>query len=206
MEEVSKPSSMISISISGDKNMAPDDQNGFPLLKKRKRSAAMHLLKALLYMLRLKSRKSKSKSIQDNVVSNFSWKGLLGSMRPMHLQSDRSPPPPFKVKPALIVPVPEFIPVGEQTEEAITRPLSPTANVSPLSPAFSISSYGSATDLSLYGSPRNQEIHGIKPCEEITEEECRYNDDAGDENIDAKAEEFIAQFYQQIRLQNLNCS
>ncbi|XWS76624.1 hypothetical protein CRYUN_Cryun01aG0192900 [Craigia yunnanensis] len=198
MEEISK-TSIASISISRDENMAPDSQNGLPLLKKRKRSAAMHLLKVAFYMLRLKP--SKSKSIQVNVVSNFSWKGLLGSMRPMHLQSNQSPP--IEAKPA-IMPEPESIPVGEETEEDVTPPLSPMAYVLAQSPAYSISSYGSVSDLSQYKSPSNQEIHAIIPCQEITEEELWYDDDAGDEMIDAKAEEFIAHFYQQMRLQNLN--
>ena len=182
--------------------MAPDHQNGLPL-KKRKRSAAMHLLEVVLYMLRLKSRKSQSKSIQVNVVSNFPWKGVLGSLRPMHLQSNQSPPSPIEAKPA-IMPEPESIAVGEETEEAVTPPLSPMAYVSAQSPAFSISSYGSMSDLSQYKSPSDQQIHVIIPCQEITEEECWYDDDAGDEMIDAKAEEFIAHFYQQMRLQNLN--
>ncbi|XWS31789.1 hypothetical protein CRYUN_Cryun23aG0106300 [Craigia yunnanensis] len=185
-----------------DKNMAPDHQNGSLPLKKRKRSAAMHLLEVVLYMLHLKSRKSKS--IQVNEVSNFSWKGVLGSLRPMHLQSNQSPPPPpIEAKPAIML-EPESIPVGEQTEEAITPPLSPMVYVLAQSPAFSISSYGSVDNLSQYESPSDQEIHVIKPCEEITEEEYWYDDEAGDEMIDAKAEEFIAHFYQQMRLQKLN--
>ncbi|XP_022759675.1 uncharacterized protein LOC111306040 [Durio zibethinus] len=191
-------------SISRDKNIAPDDQNGLPMLKKRKRSAVMHLLKVALCMLRLKSSKSKSKSIQVNLASKFSWEDLIGSMRPMHLQSDQSPPPDIEGK-ASIMPEPESLPVGEQTEEAITPPLSPVAYVSSQSSAFSISSYGSVSDMSQYESPFNlQEIHVMKPCKETTEEECGYDDDGGDEMIDAKAEEFIAHFYEQMRLQNLN--
>ncbi|XP_022769522.1 uncharacterized protein LOC111313051 [Durio zibethinus] len=203
MEEMSK-TSMASISTSRDKNMALDDQNGLPMLKKRKRSAGMRFLKAVLYMLQSKSSKSKSQSIQVNVASNFSWKGLVGSMRPMHLQSNQSPPPPIDAKPA-IMPELEPISVGEQTEEPITPPLSPMTYFSPQSPSSSISStYGSANDLTQYDSPSNQEIHVIKLCEGITEQECRYDDEAGDEMIDAKAEEFIANFYHQMRLQNLN--
>lgn len=38
---------------------------------------------------------------------------------------------------------------------------------------------------------------------EPSEEESWFGGDGGDAMFDAKAEEFIAQFYQQIRLQNL---
>lgn len=165
----------------------------------------MHLLKVVLYMLRPKS--SKSKSFQNTAVSSFSWKGLVGSMRPMHLQSNQSPPPSMEAKPAIML-EPQSMPVGEQNEEAVNPPLSTQAFVSIQSPASSISACSSEidSDLSQYESPLNQEIHIIKPCGEITEDECCYDEDAGDEMIDAKAEEFIAQFYEQIRLQNLNLS
>ncbi|XWS46582.1 hypothetical protein CRYUN_Cryun14cG0080400 [Craigia yunnanensis] len=202
MEKISKTPPG-SISFYRDKNKAPD-QNGLSLRKKRKRSTPMEVLKAALFVLRLKSSKSKSKSIQANVASNFSWKGLVGSMRPMHLQSHESPPLAIEAKPA-IMPEPESIHVGEQTVEAIMPLLSPMVDVLTRSPAFSISSYGSVSDMSQYESPKLnlEEIYVIKPSEEVTEEEW-YDNDGGDEMIDAKAEEFIAHFYEQLRLQNLN--
>ncbi|XVF72704.1 hypothetical protein PTKIN_Ptkin12aG0141700 [Pterospermum kingtungense] len=177
--------------------MAPaGDQNGLKTSKKRKRSA-MDVLRLALYMLGWKSSKSKSKSIEVNAVSSFSWRGLLCSMRPMHLQSDESPRSHIQTIPA-IMSEPEPIPVGDQQkEEPITPPLSPKEYVSAHSPNFSISSYGSESDLSHYASPSNQEIH-------VSEDDYEYDDDGGDEMIDAKAEEFIAYFYEQMRLQNLN--
>ncbi|XVE77556.1 hypothetical protein DITRI_Ditri13aG0072800 [Diplodiscus trichospermus] len=227
MEEISKtPTGRISIS--RDKNKVPY-QNGLSFTKKKKRSTAMEVIKAVLSMLCQKS--SKSKTILPNLVSRFSWKGVLGSMRQMHLQTIQSSTPPNEAKPKIMT---EPMPVGELTEEeAITSPLSPVVN----SPAFFISSYGSASDMSQYErspnlmvniltrssafsmssysaasdmgqceSPNNlnlQEIHVIKPWDEITGEEW-YDDYSGDEMIDAKAEEFIAHFYEQMRLQNLN--
>ncbi|XVF32858.1 hypothetical protein REPUB_Repub17cG0118900 [Reevesia pubescens] len=178
---------------------AHDYQNDLPLSKPKRSSAAMHLLKLVRYMLRLKSKKSKSNSIQVNGASSSSWKGVLGSMRPMHLQSNQSPPPAIEAKTAIIPPASESTP-----EEAITLLVSPMADVSARSPPLSISSYGSVGDMSQFESPSNQDIHVIKPSEEITEEECWYDDEGGDEMIDAKAEEFIAHFYEQMRLQNLN--
>ncbi|XWS36122.1 hypothetical protein CRYUN_Cryun20dG0057300 [Craigia yunnanensis] len=202
MEEISK-TPIGSISISRNKNKAPD-QNGLSSRKKRKPNVAKEMLKVALFVLRLKSSKSKSKSIQANVVSRFYWKGLVRSMCPMHLQSNQSPSPAIETNPA-IMPEPESIPVSEQTDDAIILSLSPMADVFARSPAFSISSYGSESDMSQYKSPNLnlQEIHVIKPCEEITEDEW-YDDDGGEEMIDAKAEEFIAYFYEKMRLQNLN--
>ncbi|KAK6286059.1 hypothetical protein POUND7_012238 [Theobroma cacao] len=201
MEEISKTSIT---TISRDKNKAPD-QNGLPLTKKRKRPSAIRLLKVTLYALGLRSSKSKSKSIQVNLLSKFSWKGLVGSMRPMHLQSNQSPPPAIEAEPAMM-PEAESIPLGKYVGEEISSPLSPMRDSSP-SPVFSMSSYGSVSDMSQYESPLNLPDlqHVIKSCEEITQEpEFWYGDDDGDEMIDAKAEEFIAQFYEQMRRQNLN--
>ncbi|XP_017977293.1 PREDICTED: uncharacterized protein LOC18613659 [Theobroma cacao] len=201
MEEISKTSIT---TISRDKNKAPD-QNGLPLTKKRKRASAIRLLKVTLYALGLRSSKSKSKSIQVNLLSKFSWKGLVGSMRPMHLQSNQSPPPAIEAEPAMM-PEAESIPLGKYVGEEISSPLSPMRDSSP-SPVFSMSSYGSVSDMSQYESPLNLSDlqHVIKSCEEITQEpEFWYGDDDGDEMIDAKAEEFIAQFYEQMRRQNLN--
>ncbi|XVF80645.1 hypothetical protein PTKIN_Ptkin15bG0090700 [Pterospermum kingtungense] len=190
------------ISKSRDKNKAPDDQNGLSFRKINRKRGPMDVFKAALFVLRLKSSKSKSKA---NEVSKFSWKRLVGSMRPMHLQSNQSPTPAFEAKPTK----PESITVGvgrrQQIKEPITVPFSPMKDASTRSPAFSISSDGSTSDLSQYESPNSslhQEINDRKPCGEITEEEG-YDEDGGDEMIDAKAEEFIAHFYEQMRLQNL---
>ncbi|KAB2074216.1 hypothetical protein ES319_A07G138600v1 [Gossypium barbadense] len=171
-------------SISREKKKAPhDDQNSLATPHKRKRSAALNVIKVALYMLRLKS--SKSKLVQANMVPKVSWKRLLGSMRPMHIQSNQSPPPTIEAKPGFML-EPKFIPVSQRTEEDIAAaPWSPMAS--------SDSSF-----MSQYESPLNQEIHVMEP----SEEESWFDDDGGDEMIDAKAEEFIAQFYQQIRLQN----
>ncbi|KAL1060423.1 hypothetical protein V6Z11_1Z099000 [Gossypium hirsutum] len=145
-------------SISRDKKKAPhDDQNSLATPHKRKRSAALNVIK-------------QSKLVQANMVPKVSWKRLLGSMRPMHIQSNQSPPPTIEAN------------LEEDIEAA---PWSPMAS--------SDSSF-----MSQYESPLNQEIHVMEP----SEEESWFDDDGGDEMIDAKAEEFIAQFYQQIRLQN----
>ncbi|GMJ01035.1 hypothetical protein HRI_003772700 [Hibiscus trionum] len=169
---------MASISIPGDKKKAPSDQ--LPLPRRRKRSATRIVVKAMLYMLHSKSSKSKPAQ-HNNTVPKFSWKRVIGSMRPMHLQSNRSP--------SHIIKAVESGTVLEH-EEANLGPSSLTA--------VSISSFDSVCDMSEYESPSNQEVHVTEP----GEEECWFDDGGGDEMIDAKAEEFIAQFYQQMRIQN----
>ncbi|KAK8636085.1 hypothetical protein V6N13_004795 [Hibiscus sabdariffa] len=102
--------------------------------------------------------------------------------RPMHLQSNRSPSHIIEAaQPGTVL----------EPEEAILAPSSPIA--------VSISSFDLVGDMTQYESPSNQGVHVTEP----SEEECWFDEDGGgDEMIDAKAEEFIAQFYQQMRIQN----
>ncbi|KAK8630818.1 hypothetical protein V6N13_079591 [Hibiscus sabdariffa] len=122
---------MASISTPGDKKKAPDgDRNHLSLARRRKRSAVLKAFKAVLYMLRLKSRKSR------------------------RVQVNAAPSSP------MVASIPCVDSVGEM--------------------------------------PSNQGVHVTEP----GKEECWLGDEGGDEMIDAKAEEFIAQFYRQMRIQN----
>lgn len=156
---------------------------GSPKTPKKKRGA-MHLIRVALYMLR-KSGKSKT-SMQIDVASKGPWKEVLGSMRPLHLQGSESPPPPSKC-----MSVPEALPTTEQFEEAFSPPMSPPA-------ANSMASSSSVDGMSQYASALN--LQELDTSEESTGE---YNDNGGDEMIDVKAEEFINQFYEDMRIQNL---
>ncbi|KAL4313504.1 hypothetical protein GQ457_01G054090 [Hibiscus cannabinus] len=124
---------MASISTPGDKKKAPDgDRNHLSLARRRKRSAVLKAFKAVLYMLRLKSRKSKRVQVNAApMVASISCVDSVGEMRRVE-------------------------------------------------------------------SPSNQGVHVTEP----GREECWLGDEGGDEMIDAKAEEFIAQFYRQMRIQN----
>lgn len=86
------------------------------------------------------------------------------------------------------------MPVSEQFEDVLPPPMSPHG---PYSPCFSSSSGDS---MSRYASAQN--------LQELDREGGGGNDDdcdyGGDEMIDAKAEVFIAQFYEQMRLQRLD--
>jgi len=146
----------------------------------------MNFLRVALYMLR---RKSGTKHTSNVGL----WKKLLGSMRPLHLQSnDQSPPPPLPSTALEIMPPPLNV-VVEHTEEAFTPPLSPAIHSSSSSVDGGMSQYASAVNL--------QELDRCD--EEDEDEEEVYADGLGDAMIDEKAEEFIAYFYEVMRLQNM---
>ncbi|KAE8703588.1 hypothetical protein F3Y22_tig00110467pilonHSYRG00103 [Hibiscus syriacus] len=183
------PTSFISI-FSRDKKKALDsDGNGVPLRKGMRRSSSVGIFKAALGMLRTKSvgdlTVSDSKPDQVDVDSKVGQKGDVGSERPMQSQSSPlSPPhPPPENVTLEIVPVPEPEPISgeEHKDEATASSLSPTLPVS---------------EVNQNDSPR----------EGIAKEKCGHHCDneGGDEKIDIKAEEFIAQFYEQMRLQASN--
>ncbi|KAK3008120.1 hypothetical protein RJ639_014232 [Escallonia herrerae] len=158
--------------------------------QKKKKRGAFSLLKAALFMLRQKPGE-KSKSVQLEVASSGNWKKMLGSMRPLHLQDNPSPSPPPTQTPAAMPP-PSVMVNMEQFEDVL-----PSA-----SPAPSTSSAGT---MSQYASANNlQELdkHDDESEDEDDETDKEFDDNAGDEMIDAKAEEFIAHFYEQMRLQH----
>ncbi|XP_039001296.1 uncharacterized protein LOC120127448 [Hibiscus syriacus] len=122
----------------------------------------------------------RTKSVGDLTVSDSK-----PDQRPMQSQSSPlSPPhPPPENVTLEIVPVPEPEPISgeEHKDEATASSLSPTLPVS---------------EVNQNDSPR----------EGIAKEKCGHHCDneGGDEKIDIKAEEFIAQFYEQMRLQASN--
>ncbi|GKU86969.1 hypothetical protein SLEP1_g1432 [Rubroshorea leprosula] len=174
------------------KKKAPDRPNGLPLPKKKR--SAFQVIKAAIYLLQNKSSKHKSKSMNLDVPSKGSWKAVLGSMRPMHLNNNvHSPPPAFQDKRITFSPEHD----RPSSEELFTPPFSPfqdTATSSSYS-SCGVSRYTSATNL--------QELQNSEESSGDESDQCARYDDNGDEMIDAKAEEFINQFYQQIRIQNL---
>lgn len=147
----------------------------------------MQLIKVALYMLRRKS--GKSKSIHVDVASKGMWKNVVGSMRPLHLQSNQSPPPSIEA-----LPMPK--PVIELVDEVFTPPMSPS-----VANEASSSSASSEDSMSRYASAVN--LQELDRCNDSDGEDDGYGGYDGDEMIDAKAEEFIARFYEQMRLQTL---
>lgn len=131
----------------------------------------MQLLKVALFMIRRRSGKSKS----ADVASKGLWKSLVGSMRPLHLQTNASPPPSIEG-------------ASERYDDVMLPPASPGSSVS----SFSTDQDGMS---SRYASAVN-----LQELDQEYEEVLIVDD----ELIDAKAEEFIAQFYEQMRLQRVD--
>ncbi|KAL3531519.1 hypothetical protein ACH5RR_010841 [Cinchona calisaya] len=143
--------------------------------KKKKKSGAFSFFRAALLAMRSDSKKKEVVPPK----SNEKWKKIVGSMRPLHLQENQSPPPSL--------PPPSPARTAESLEDLnlIQQPSSPApSSVS----GGTMSQYASASNL--------QELDN----EESDPDEV-FDAICGDEMIDAKAEEFIAQFYQQMKLQ-----
>ncbi|KAJ9187838.1 hypothetical protein P3X46_003253 [Hevea brasiliensis] len=155
-------------------------------LRKKKKRSLIRLIRLASYVLKLK-KSNKSKCAPFNATSI--WKKFVGSMRPLYLQSHQSPSR-LMVMEAPPTPLRNILDVDHQ--EVLTPPISP-AYASAASSSCGMSQYASATNL--------QELDQVDECEENEEENGLYDDTGGDEMIDVKAEQFIAQFYQQMRLQ-----
>ncbi|KAK9139222.1 hypothetical protein Scep_008903 [Stephania cephalantha] len=126
---------------------------------------------------------SAAKSSPARIASKPFWKSLVVAVRPLHHLS--RPPHPLLPKP----------------DHSFNEPQSPVALISEPSSARSLdrdqdSVYASAQNLQELDKSSEQEI------------DDHYDDHGqdninGDEMIDSKAEEFIAHFYAQMRLQRL---
>ncbi|GAV57020.1 DUF761 domain-containing protein [Cephalotus follicularis] len=189
MEAKSETAIIIKATTQDIKKDVINSHHGLP---KRKRGP-MQFVRVALYMLRKKSGKS-SKSIHVDVAANDILKNLVGSMRPLHLQSDQSPP--TCIEPVAVAPKPE----PEIIEEVFTPPMSPcvsneTSSSSVASSVDSMSRYASAVNL--------EDLDKNNDSDDEEEEGHVYGNNGGDEMIDVKAEEFIARFYEQMRLQTL---
>ncbi|GAB2226440.1 hypothetical protein Droror1_Dr00022248 [Drosera rotundifolia] len=150
-------------------------------LKKKRQSAFYNLIKAAaLFMLRRKAKKPKSLTPIAR---------LFFSVSNLHLQDKptlHSPPPP-----------PVTLEAGEEPEPLVTSnstPLLEFGFTSPLSSSGGMSRYASAQNF--------QELDNEDgDYDEESNNDAYYDGIVGDEMIDAKAEEYIAKFYQQMRRQ-----
>ena len=168
------------------------------IITQKRKNGPMQALRVALLRMRGSPKKSSVTPIDDE--SKNGWKKIVGSIRPLHLHSNQSPrssPRSNNKKFDNVTTLPPTSP-SESCSGGTTfsdfpveeEPFSP----SPESPPNS--RYASAIGLNelVQSDDENDRQDSIK-------EECQEN---GDEKIDAKAEEFIAQFYQQMRLQRLN--
>ena len=156
---------------------------------KNKGSGPVNFFRVALYMLSRKNKKSKPLPVDSSLTR------LVGSFRPLHLQdndSQLSPSAPASPSP--------------QSDAGLVFPHQQASAVEGfISSAASSSSSSSYEGMSRYASAQNlQELD----CEDDDDDEngdsdSYYDGIEGDEMIDTKAEEFIAQFYRQMRMNKL---
>ncbi|KAI4301471.1 hypothetical protein L6164_034749 [Bauhinia variegata] len=166
----------------------------------------MHFLKVAFFLMRRRSVKQKALAVEKDGSKSI-WRKLVGSMRPLHLQSNQSPPPTLESRLPAVA-------------EAEAPPTSENKINDFHSDKASPSVFGSPVDGEEYESQDSPSVHDetesryasalalnelVDQSEENEQEECEgYVDEDGDVMIDAKAEQFIAQFYEQMRLQSFN--
>ncbi|KAG6575790.1 hypothetical protein SDJN03_26429, partial [Cucurbita argyrosperma subsp. sororia] len=154
---------------------------------KKKSNRAMQIFKLSLFMLRRRSKKSKASV--DMGSDKGLWQRLLASIRPLHIEDNESPPTIVHTS---------LAPKPKEVYEESPIPLSSSPSSS-----FSSSTLFSCTSMSSSFCTRQ---HASEPnLQELDNDSESDNDentiDGGDEMIDAKADEFIAQFYEQMRRQ-----
>lgn len=167
---------------------------------KKKKSGSFGIFRAALSMLRKRpGEKGAKKSItkQKSTASNANWTKLVGSMRPLCLQETPQSPTA-----AAAAPPPQ--PADETIEETIQLQKQPSAaeSIEEMIPPASPFASSSSGTMSQYSSAASlQDLYNCSDDEDEDPDEV-FDAITGDEMIDAKAEEFIAQFYKQIQLQN----
>ncbi|CAN4093006.1 unnamed protein product [Withania somnifera] len=192
-EVVSSTVTATTITTTNNNDKSPVDENivnqpQLPVTEKKKQGA-FGFLRAASRKLRGRSLDLKQQKFSQEVVSpadskGENWKKLVGSMRPLHLQ-DKSPPSSHPPPPVRSPSLPA------ECFEIFSSPYSPSSSTSS---AGTMSKYASANNL--------QELCGERNDNNEEEDPDRAFDAIGaDDMIDAKAENFIAQFYEQMRRQ-----
>ncbi|KAI4341666.1 hypothetical protein MLD38_026360 [Melastoma candidum] len=173
-----------------------DDKNVPIVNGAKKKRGGISLLRAAMHMLhRRPSGKKLKKPIYAEVASAEVLNKVVGSMRPLHAQGDESPPNSA----APVIVMSSFHSPTEQFEDV---PQSPASVIVPPSPDHSSTTSEGGT--SRYASALNLQELDAAGDEENENKEGGEDNRGGDEMIDLKADEFIARFYQQMRIQNQN--
>ncbi|OIT02449.1 PREDICTED: uncharacterized protein LOC109227164 [Nicotiana attenuata] len=184
--------------------------------KKKKKPGVFGLFKAAMFVLR-HGTKGKQKAAQVAVSSTKGdWKKLVGSMRPLHLQDNNSRTPSQTAYDYCATASPSALSCsGTMSQYASANDLQ-ALDVPAAAPSItdSMSQYASANDLqaleastssgtmSQYASANN--LQELDDEEEEEDPDQVFDAIGADDMIDAKAEEFILQFYQQMRRQNID--
>ncbi|OVA02569.1 Protein of unknown function DUF761 [Macleaya cordata] len=205
-----------------EKQAAPPPEHDVPKNKKKKKKKKRGLLKMIkvaIFVLRRRSTTSKQTSLWKRIVN------AMGSFQddPLHLdQHDQiNPPqvPPLIIRASLDIRRPT---TTQLTVDSSSSPLpknnevqlniAPLAVVqdSPISPPSCRSQYASALNLQELdrtggNNCGGEEYVNVDGCNDDDDDDMIeiYIDDDGDQMIDARAEEFIAYFYEQMKLQRL---
>ncbi|CAL9232818.1 unnamed protein product [Arabidopsis halleri] len=162
-------------------NQFSGGQEDIKNMMKKKRTRGFHVIGVVLYMLR---RRRRSKPI-----NNGFWRRVVESIG--QLKNDN-----VTVLPSSNITIlpPSSAPV---TEEVLA---SSDDQVSEMVEVFTATSSSCSSGISGYGSAKS--LRDMDCLDEDDDDEYYGNDDGGDEMIDAKAEEFIVRFYEQMRMQN----
>lgn len=176
--------------------------------KNKKKRGAFTLFKAAKLLIICRRPEGKPK---PEVPSKVTWKKIVGSIRPFHLQDNQSPQPSAHSIAASPT-------VEQRPDDDVSTPLPPSPhaiiNRSSANSDDRMSQYGSTTNLqeldkgseSRYASAVNLQAvakQGETDDNDDGGDDGISNNNVGDEMIDSKAEEFIAKFYQQMRVQHL---
>ncbi|KAJ8559271.1 hypothetical protein K7X08_003329 [Anisodus acutangulus] len=178
--------------------------------KKKKPPGIFGFFKAAMFVLRHRT-KGKQKAAQVAVsTQQGDWKKLVGSMRPLHLQDNNN-----------INTSPGYCAMSISSPSALSSssgPMSQYASANDLKALDDTKSqYASANDLKSLdvdvpaSSGTMSQYASANNLQELDEEEDEEEDPdqvfdaiSADDMIDAKAEQFILQFYQQMRRQNID--
>ncbi|CAN4098244.1 unnamed protein product [Withania somnifera] len=151
--------------------------------KKPKPSGVFGFFKAAMLVLRHRT-KAKRKAAQ--LAQQGDWKKLVGSMRPLHLQDNDDDDD------------------NNNTVHCVTSPSSASGTMNQYASTNDLKAlddtYKSSGSMSQYASADNlQELD-----EQEDDPDQAFDAVGADDMIDAKAELFILQFYQQMRRQNID--
>ncbi|CAK9310151.1 unnamed protein product [Citrullus colocynthis] len=167
---------------------------------KKKSGGAVQIFKVVLFMLRRRQSKKPKVSVDMGSEKGL-WRRLLGSIRPLHIQGNKSPPTVARVDMSLAPSKPK-----KEVFEGALMPL-PSPSPSP-SPSLSSSSFSRTSRSSSFGTSQYASATNLQELDDNidgnNDKSAMEDDNGGDEMIDAKAEEFIAQFYEQMRRQRCN--
>lgn len=149
-----------------------------------KKGGPLRLMRAALFLIKGRSPgKLASTDVVKLADKNGLWRNLVGAVRPLHElpHCTLSPPPPSP--PAFLVE-----PIDSPMDFFHEVPQPPPSPPLGFDEVDGMSRYASAEDLT--------ELDRQEVC-------CDGNVDGGDDAIDVKADEFIAKFYKQMRLDSI---